>query len=80
MTYDEQQAFARYLRGRLDHDWGSKHVSLSAITDYCAKVLRRRVGHWRDISREDAQTVMAAAKALPGPRPRPVALPVEIEG
>ena len=63
LTFEQQQAFAGYLRRHLPYDWTDKHLPLSTLTDYASRVLGRPVGHWRALSVEDAQRVMAAAKA-----------------
>lgn len=63
MTFEQQQAFAAFLRRRLPYDWDSKHVPLMVLTNYASRVLGRPVSHWRGLSVVDAQLVMQAAQS-----------------
>lgn len=64
MTYEEEQAFARFLRCRLLYEAGWKDHRLYAFTAYAAQVLGAPgLLHWRGLSREDAQQVLQACRA-----------------
>ena len=69
LTYDEQQDFARFLRGRLPKPEGAKWHAIHALTEFSAAVLDRPVLHWRDLDKAEARTVLkAAAEQYPHPK------------
>lgn len=64
MSYEEEQAFAAFLRCRLPYREGEKNHRLYAFTVYARRVLGQpHLLHWRGLTREDAQTVLQACKA-----------------
>lgn len=63
MTFQEEQAFADFLRCRLPYEAGRKDHGLYAFTVYARGVLGQPgLLHWRGLSREDAQLVLQACK------------------
>ncbi len=64
MNPEQQEKFAAHMRACLPKPEGAEWHALYFITDFAAKTLKRRVLHWRDLSLEDARTVMRAASKL----------------
>lgn len=63
MTMAEAQLFAAFLRCRLPYRAGESDHRPLALTVYARTVLARpTLGHWRDLSREDAHTVMETCR------------------
>lgn len=61
-TQEEQAIFASELRQRLPKPAEATYHSLYAFTDYASKVLGRKVGHWRSLSKEEARTVLGRCR------------------
>lgn len=63
MTFEEEQAFATFLRCRLPYEPGARDHRLYAFTAYARRVLGlRSLLHWRGLTREQAQVVLKACK------------------
>lgn len=66
MTDLEQRKFAAYLRNHIPKPPGEKyHHPMTIFTEFSARTLGKPVSHWRDLSVDDARTVMKAAANLP---------------